>query len=236
VPHKQSKSQDNASKNPEDRGGKFAEDDLGMAYTLLGGYEVTHDGNLPETVYLDEHHDPARDSEARMAIVRLLRAPGPLDRQLRDMLAGLFDPQPDTYPGGERRITFKHRKNSIGRRVRARTVVANEIYKLHHQEGMSVEEACAQVAEKYKSRQRTRKGIPWGEVGESMSAESAMKCWGRLKRLVEWSEEQRKEFEHLQSLRQKTRAQEQGSNDLRARIKELEEIKRSSKQGGRPSQ
>jgi hypothetical protein len=230
VPNKHSKPQDNASKTPEDRRAKLVEDDLGLAYTLLGGYEVTHHGNLPKTVYLDQHSD--RETEARMAIVRLLRLPGPVDRQLREMLAALFHPRPDTYPGGERSIAFKHRKNSIGRLARARTEVVNEMFKLVHKERMSVEDAWAEVAEKYKSRQRTRNGIPRGEA-ESMSAESVKKYWGRLKHLVEWSEEHRKEFEYLQSLRQKVRAQKQEADGLRARIKELEEIKRSSKQGGR---
>ena len=51
--------------------------------------------------------------EARTAIARLLRSEGPLDRQLRDSLARLFDPNPPAWE--QRKITI------VGRRPGALT-------------------------------------------------------------------------------------------------------------------
>jgi hypothetical protein len=63
--------------------------DLQLARTLLNGF-VDEVRQRPETRYLVK--GCAEEVEARRAIARLLRSNYPLDRQLREHLADLFDP------------------------------------------------------------------------------------------------------------------------------------------------
>src|SRR5262249_56735792 len=58
------------------------------------------------TRYLEE--GSAMELEARTAIARLLRSEGPLDRQLRDSLARLFDPNPPAWE--QRKIRIEGRR------------------------------------------------------------------------------------------------------------------------------
>ena len=221
------------------RAAQLRQKDLACAYTLLGGYYGDKEGELPRTVYLDDKppyraDDPSREIEAREAIARLLCAPEPLDQVLRQMLAALFHPKPDTSFGGARRIVLEHRKykGSVGRLARVRMIVAREIYELVHEKKMSPTRAANQVAQKYKSLQRKRKR----DVGEDeLSGKTAMNYYQRVKHLVEWEEEQRKEFEQLQLRREKIQAQENEINDLRARIQQLQKLKSLNAHRKRPS-
>lgn len=63
--------------------------DLQLAWTLLNGF-VDEVRQRPETQYLVK--GCAEEVEARRTIARLLRSNYPLDRQLREHLADLFDP------------------------------------------------------------------------------------------------------------------------------------------------
>src|SRR5262249_15743149 len=63
--------------------------DLQLAWTLLIGF-VDEARQRPETRYLVKGR--AEEVEARRAIARLLGSKYPLDPQLRDQLANLFDP------------------------------------------------------------------------------------------------------------------------------------------------
>ena len=84
--------------------------DLQLAWMLLGGYvDVDHRGRR-RSRYLKEGSQ--EEVDARRAIARLLRSNGPLDRQLRTALAGLFDPDP----------AWEQRKITIGSRRRGRRV------------------------------------------------------------------------------------------------------------------
>jgi hypothetical protein len=90
----------------------ISEYDLQMAFELLlgqirGGHSLTG----------------VSENEARKALVRLLSIDAPLDRRLREMLAGLFDPDPPALPqpngmprnwaaaAGEQKLVFKNRSS-----------------------------------------------------------------------------------------------------------------------------
>jgi hypothetical protein len=64
--------------------------ELVRARALLDGYvEVDRRGRLRSKYY---RRGSREESDARRAMARLLRSKDPLERQLRDSLAGLFDP------------------------------------------------------------------------------------------------------------------------------------------------
>jgi hypothetical protein len=83
--------------------------DILLAYGLLDGSLDFDRRGLPREQYLKE--GSVEEKEAREAISRLLRSPSPLDRQVREMLAALFDPRPNTSPWGKRRIVFRFRSS-----------------------------------------------------------------------------------------------------------------------------
>ena len=104
----------------------FVPRDLELAFLLLQG-SIGRDGNNRFTESYLEKNEPL-EIQAREAIVRLLRSQEPLDRSLREMLAGLFEPAPDSYPGGERRIVFEFRKRGNRRHVLRDIIITRIIY------------------------------------------------------------------------------------------------------------
>jgi hypothetical protein len=83
------------------------ESDETSAYVLLAGFVARDKKGLPQTSYLKP--DSEEELAARAALARLLRRPYPLTEELRKQLAALFDPEPDTHPAIERKISFRHR-------------------------------------------------------------------------------------------------------------------------------
>jgi len=76
----------------------MSDSDLHSARALLGGYVAEDHRGRRRSKYLKRG---SRDElDARRAIARLLRSKDPLDRQLRESLAGLFDPD---FPAWEQR-------------------------------------------------------------------------------------------------------------------------------------
>jgi hypothetical protein len=106
------------------------DNDLTLAYGLLGGRTVHEKYGLPTTEYLEADDD----KEAREAIVRLLRGRR-INGQLCEMLAALFDHRLHVNPDGtfhsdshliaERQICFKFRRSG-----RSRDHVRNSF--IHH--------------------------------------------------------------------------------------------------------
>ena len=66
------------------------EEDTRLGYAYLGGYLSTDKRGIPRKRY---HHEKSEASDlCRAALARVLRSDRPLDRQLRDMLADMFEP------------------------------------------------------------------------------------------------------------------------------------------------
>ena len=84
-------------------------EDRKNVYVLLAGRVVQSEMGINKIEYLEDKSP--EEKAARLSIARLLRSDSPLDYQLRQHLAALFDPEEDTYPGGARRLVFKDRRN-----------------------------------------------------------------------------------------------------------------------------
>ena len=137
--------------------------DIKAAYDLLEGICDTDEKGLPVAAYLEE--GSSREIEARKALARLLRNGSPLDSLVRHLLAVLFDPTPyeyETKGGGPsiaqwryptRRLVFKGvpgRKRGYLKRLKlAEDVRENILRNNSEHKKISVEEAIAQVADKY---------------------------------------------------------------------------------------
>jgi hypothetical protein len=130
----------------------MANDDLILARVLLAGFVENN-----QQKYLDD------EREARQALVRLLRSEAPLDRDVRDALAALFDPDNelritgvipgecqlmDWYTPNDRKLTFQFRS-----RKRRRDPVRNSAIAQHVHDGiasgLTAEKAWADTAAKY---------------------------------------------------------------------------------------
>jgi hypothetical protein len=70
-----------------------AKQDVSAASAYLGGFVKTGGRAIPQHRYYDENSTEAQF--CRAALARVLRDDRPLDRQLRDMLATMFDPAPE---------------------------------------------------------------------------------------------------------------------------------------------
>jgi hypothetical protein len=70
-----------------------AKQDVLAAMAYLGGFTKTGGRGIPQKRYYAEKSTEAQF--CRAALARVLRANRPLDRQLRDMLATMFDPSPE---------------------------------------------------------------------------------------------------------------------------------------------
>lgn len=94
---------------------------LMLAKVLLDGFTDYDARGLPFKKYI------ADETEARHAIARLLREGEPLDWDLREKLAALFDP--DTHPAiAERKIVFSHRGRGQRQNYQANTAIAQHVW------------------------------------------------------------------------------------------------------------
>jgi len=134
--------------------------DLQLAWMLLDG-EVEEAQGRRRTRYLEE----GMELKARTAIARLLRSEGPLDRHLRDSLAGLFDPNPPAWE--QRKITIVGRRpGELKDHVRD-THIAYDIWE-EVQRGGLVTAAIESAAEKF-----------------ALSTDMVTKIWGGYLPLME---------------------------------------------------
>jgi hypothetical protein len=93
---------------------------------LLGGFLKEDEQGRPHKEYLKK--DSGSEQEAYATLASILRSRGPLDRDLRDMLAALFDPKPGTHPVVERKIVFAHRTKGRRKNHEANTAVAWHVW------------------------------------------------------------------------------------------------------------
>jgi len=93
-----------------------------LARVLLGGFLKEDKRGLHQKEYLKKNSGDER--EARATLASILRNQGPLDRDLRGMLAALFDPKPGTHPVVERKIVFAHRTKGRRKKHEANTAIS----------------------------------------------------------------------------------------------------------------
>jgi|HubBroStandDraft_6_1064221.scaffolds.fasta_scaffold1077690_1 hypothetical protein len=84
------------------------EQDWLNAVGFLAGYLVRNDRGINEIKYPEPKS--REEKEARQSLAKLLRSELPLNYQLRQTLAALFDAEADTYPGGDRELVFNKRR------------------------------------------------------------------------------------------------------------------------------
>jgi hypothetical protein len=76
------------------------------ALKLLAGHVVRTRTGIEKIKYLK----PTEEKTGRQSLARLFRREIPaLSYELRHTLAALFDPEPNTFPGGERKLRFQRR-------------------------------------------------------------------------------------------------------------------------------
>ena len=121
--------------------------DLENAYILLAGRVVPTDLGINKIEYLRQKGPEER--EARLSVARLLRSDKPLDHQLRQHLAALFDPEEDTYPGGERRLLFTYRRRPGRYRDNFRNSQIAEYIRGQRKAGLTVEKAIEAATDKF---------------------------------------------------------------------------------------
>jgi hypothetical protein len=94
---------------------------LMLAKVLLGGYTEYDTRGLPCKKYLEKDVEP----QARSALASILRDhEKPLDHDLRDKMAALFDLTPDTHPAIDRKIVFVHRGKGQRQNSERNTAIA----------------------------------------------------------------------------------------------------------------
>ena len=91
------------------RASKAKQDQLNVL-AFLAGYVVQTDSGVNEIRYFTPKS--SEEKAARKSLAKLLRSDRPLEYQLRHTLAALFDVEADTYPGGDRQMTFQKRRQS----------------------------------------------------------------------------------------------------------------------------
>jgi hypothetical protein len=115
----------------------------GRAY--LGGYLETDKRGIPRHRYYPERSDDS--SYCRAALARVLRSDHPVGRQLRDMLADLFEPiEPFKSPWGSRKLTAGFRNPVKPRDAHANTHMAWFVWK-RASEGVGVEGAIREAVD-----------------------------------------------------------------------------------------
>jgi hypothetical protein len=114
-------------------------DDYAEVHKLLGGYLEFDKRQLARRLY----HKTSKDEAAgRAALVKMLRATEPLSREIRDLLASLFDADPnkDDYRYNIRKLVFEFRER--GNRVNTyRTTRIAEFIRLRVRNGEKNEAA-----------------------------------------------------------------------------------------------
>jgi hypothetical protein len=134
----------------------MSNEDLQLARILLGGFVEDRQGRL-SSEYLKK--GSADELRARKALARLLRDRGPLDRQLREHLADLFDP-----PKGERRKIqiVGHGQGRPSNHVRDTQIASHVDAEMRR--GKRYEDAIATAADKF-----------------CLSGDMIKKIWGRYR-------------------------------------------------------
>jgi hypothetical protein len=104
------------------------EQDTRAGRVYLGGYLETNKRGIPRHRYYPERSDDS--NYCRAALARVLRSDRPVDRQLRDMLADLFEPiEPLKSPWGSRKLTAGFRNPVRPRDDNANTHMAWFVWK-----------------------------------------------------------------------------------------------------------
>jgi hypothetical protein len=97
------------------------EQDSRQGRVYLGGYLTFDKRGIPRHRYYPERSDDS--NYCRAALARVLRSDRPVDRQLRDMLADLFEPiEPLKSPWGSRKLTAGFRNPVKPRDTHANTL------------------------------------------------------------------------------------------------------------------
>jgi len=145
---------------------------LMLAKVLLAGYTEIDARGLPLKKYLAKDKEP----EARSAIACILRDhQKPLDHDLRDKMAALFDLTPDTYPAIDRKIVFVHRGKGQRQNSLANTAIAWHVRGAITQ-GSTVTAAIQSATDKFGVDDSTVKKL-WGRYRRVFEA-----IWGPLRR------------------------------------------------------
>jgi hypothetical protein len=130
-----------------------------LARVLLGGFIKEDKRGLPHKKYLIKNS--ADEQEALATLASILRSRDPLDRDLRDMLAALFDPKPGTHPVVERKIVFAHRTKGRRKNRAANTAIAWHVWR-EHKKGHTVRAAIESAVVRYGLDETTVKKL-WGK-------------------------------------------------------------------------
>ncbi len=141
----------------------MSDSDLRLARALLDGFVERNARGRLRTDYL-KRASP-EELNARRAMARLLRGDQPLDRQLRESLAGLFDPAPPEWEPREIKLESRRPGRFIDHA--AATQVAEYVW-TEVSKGERVEDAVADAADHY-----------------ARSGEAVMKIWGRYRQIFE---------------------------------------------------
>jgi hypothetical protein len=146
---------------------------LCLAY--LGGFGVKNSRGLPSKEYFA---DGSKDEwEARETLAFLLRNQEPLSRELREVLAALFEPQPSplAHPAGVREVRLRKRKQGRTKNDAAATEIAKYVYD-KAQAGKPVNAAKADAALQFEMDERT--------IGKIWSAykPGILEIWGPIRR------------------------------------------------------
>jgi hypothetical protein len=144
---------------------------LMLAKVLLGGYIENDARGLPRKKYL------AKDAEleARSALASILRNQKPLDPNLRDMLATLFDPAPGAHAVIDRKVVFAHRGRGQRQNSMANTAIAWHVRGAIAQ-GSTVAAAIQSATDQFGIDDSTVKKL-WGRYRRGFEA-----VWGPLRR------------------------------------------------------
>ena len=115
-----------------------------MAHQLLSGSWRDDEKGLPRVRYFTP--GSKEDKEARGAIAAILRSNRPLDSDLREWLASLFDVEDPIFH--DRKIVFKRRYAGNPAKADRHSIIASEIWG-YRRSGLSMNKAIAEVAEKF---------------------------------------------------------------------------------------
>ena len=130
------------------------EQDSRQGRVYLGGYLTFDKRGIPRHRYYPERSDDS--NYCRAALARVLRSDRPVDRQLRDMLADLFEPiEPLKSPWGSRKLTAGFRNPVRPRDHDANSHMAWFIWQRAVANGGKVETAIKEAMTKFEfSRER----------------------------------------------------------------------------------
>lgn len=131
----------------------MSDSDLPLARALLDGLVKQDKRGRLRQQYL--RADSPNEADARLALARLLRSDGELDRQLRESLAELFDPKPPTRQ--QRKLAFVFRRRGKRTDHFANAHIFVEVHDAV-KSGSKVAAAIVDIAEKYLSRKNWSKG------------------------------------------------------------------------------